>query len=155
MDVYQNLKDAGIILPPAPPLGGVYTPAREFGTNLCYVSGAGPNVEGKPQWAGKLGSTYTLEQGQEAARDAIKNALSVLHNNLGDLNKIKKFVKILAFVASADDFFRQPEVANGASQLLVDIFGEEIGRAARSAIGVNVLPGNIPFEIEFLVELTD
>ena len=81
------------------------------------------------------------------------NILSNLEKNIGDLNKIRRFVKILGFVASSSDFYLQAEVMNGASQLLLDIFDETVGLAARSAIGVNVLPNNMPVEVEVLVEL--
>ena len=94
----------------------------------------------------------TLEQGQQAARNCALNILAVLEAKLGDLDKIKKFVKMTAFVSSESTFTQQPQVANGASQLLVDIFGDA-GAAARSAIAVNVLPGDIAVEIEMLLEL--
>lgn len=81
------------------------------------------------------------------------NVLGVLHDKIGDLNKVKSAVKVLGFVASADDFYDHPKVINAGSQLLVDIFGEQIGKAARSAIGTNALPGNIPVEIEALFEI--
>lgn len=153
MDVYEKMMQLKLTLPVCPGLGGVYSQTKEFGSSLCYVSGAGPNVEGEISFSGKLGGEYTLEQGQEAARRAALNLLAVLHKNLGDLNRIKCFVKLLCFVASENDFYQQPEVANAASLLLIDIFGETDGLASRSAIGVNVLPGNIPFEIEAVLEL--
>lgn len=90
-------------------------------------------------------SFYTSEQGQVFARDAMLNVLSVLKAEIGDLDRIKNCVKILAFVASADDFYDQPAVANGATKLLGELFGEEIG--------MNVLPGNLPIEIEVIFEL--
>lgn len=102
---------------------------------------------------GRVGGELTLEQGQEMARRCALNILANLHHTLGDLNRIRRFVKVLAFVNSTDDFDRQPAVVNGASGLIRDIFGEEAGLPARSAIGVNVLPGNIPVEIEMLLEL--
>jgi enamine deaminase RidA (YjgF/YER057c/UK114 family) len=95
---------------------------------------------------------YTVEQGQEAARYCILNLLANLQAKIGDLNRIKRIVKMLCFVAGSDTFYAQPQVANGGSQLLIDIFGTEAGCCARSAIGVNALPGNIPVEIELLVE---
>jgi enamine deaminase RidA (YjgF/YER057c/UK114 family) len=152
-DVNKRIADAGIVIPEAPAPGGIYTPAMEFGDRFVYSSGCGPQVGGKPVHTGKLGFDLTLEQGQEAARACMLNVLSVVQKQLGDLGRIKRVVKILAFVASTDDFFSQPAVINPASQLLVDIFGEAAGKGARSAIGVNVLPGNIPVEIEVLFEL--
>jgi enamine deaminase RidA (YjgF/YER057c/UK114 family) len=152
-DVNEKMKELGIVLPEAPAPGGIYTPAREFGDRYVYSSGCGPQVNGVPVYTGKVGSDLTLEQGQEAARACMMNVLSVVKRQVGDLSCIKSVVKVLAFVASADDFYSQPSVVNGGSQLLVDIFGEEAGKGARSAIGVNVLPGNIPVEIEVLFEL--
>ena len=152
MDVYKRMKELGISLPEAPAKGGVYAPAKEFGQGLIYVSGCGPASGGRtPQ--GKLGAEVTVEQGQECARDAMLNVLAVLQAKIGDLNKVKNVVKILVFVAGTDAFTRQPQVANGGSQLLVDLFGEEIGAPTRSAIGVNALPGNIPVEIEAIFEM--
>ena len=150
VNVYEKLDKLGIQLPPAPAAGGIYTPVVDFGSNLLYCSGCGP---GDFNPLGKVGKDLTLEEAQEASRRCMLNLLSNLEAKIGDLNKIKKFVKVLAFVSSDDSFVQQPQGVNGGSQLLVDIFGEEIGKPARSAIGVNVLPGNIPVEIEVLVEL--
>ena len=153
MDIDKKLKELGFFLPPLPPLGGIYYQLREFGANMFYVSGCGPNIAGKQTFAGKIGDTYTLEQGQHTAQMATLNALAVMQEHLGDLARVKKIIKLLCFVASTNDFYDQPKVANGASQLLIDVFGEKIGKGARSAIGVNVLPDNIPFEIELVGEL--
>lgn len=153
MDVYARMKELGVDILPPTPKGGIYTPVMPFGDKLLYVSGTGDvNSDGKGS-EGKLGREFTLEQGQEIARKCAINIISNLHHAIGDLNRIKRFVKMLAFVASADDFYRQPQVVNGASALIRDIFGEEAGLPARSAIGVNVLPGNLPVEIEVLLEL--
>lgn len=151
MNVYDTLKRLGLELPPPPPKGGIYKPVKQVGS-LLYVSGQGPTHGGVPVLQGKLGQECSIEQGQEAACLCTLNALSVLQEHVGDLNKIKSLVKTLAFVASADNFNQQPVVANGASQLLQELFGEE-GVGARSAIGVNELPGNIPVEIEFIFEM--
>lgn len=151
MDVYQKLAELGLKLPTPPAKGGVYAPARQFGTGLVYVSGCGPSIGGVT-CQGKLGSEFTLEQGQTYARNCMLNVLAVLEANIGSLNKVKAAVKITTFVASANDFYDQPKVANGGSALLVALFGEEAGAPSRSAIGVNVLPGNIPVETEALFE---
>lgn len=153
MNVYAQLKALQIALPQKPPPGGIYDPAKEFGDRLVYLSGMGSDIEPGEKIKGRLGLEISLEQGQRAARNCILNALANLDGHLGDLNRIKRFVKVLAFVASGDGFYQQPQVVNGGSQLLVDLFGVEVGRPARSAIGVNVLPGNIPVEIEMLIEL--
>jgi len=153
MDINEKLAALNLSLPPAPGLGGRYSQVREFGGNFCYVSGCGPNISAGEQFFGKVGKEYTLQDGQRAAKMTTLNMLAVMEKNLGDLSRVKKIVKLLCFVASDNDFYQQPEVANAASELLVHVFGEEIGLGARSAIGVNVLPGNIPFELEALVEL--
>lgn len=153
MDVYMRMKDLGIELNDPPEKGGLYSPIVEFGDKLVYVSGNNCKINGVITNPGKVGAEVTLEQGQQAAKQCILNILSNLEKSLGDLNKIKRFVKILGFVASSNDFYLQAEVMNSASQLLLDIFGEKVGLAARSAIGVNVLPNNQPVEIEVLVEL--
>ena len=155
MKVETKLESLGFTLPEPPQRGGVYTPVREFGNGLLYASGFGPAIKGVTPVLGKLGQSVTLEQGQEVARCCTLNLLSALKAVAGDLDRVKRIVKLLVFVASDNDFYQQPQVANGASQLLVDIFGEEVGLAARSAIGVNVLPGNIPVEIEAVIELKD
>ena len=153
MCVYDKLKSLGITLPTAPPKGGVYVPVREFGNSLVYVSGNGPDINGEPYKRGKLGKELTLEEGKEAARLCALNILASLHSQIGDLNRIKSFVKVLGLVASTDEFFEQPQVMNGATELFEAVFGSEVGLAARSAIGTNVLPGNIPVEVELLLEL--
>jgi enamine deaminase RidA (YjgF/YER057c/UK114 family) len=153
MDIYKKLKHHNLEILPATPKGGIYTPVRLFGEKFLYLSGVGSLNRKDPDILGKVGCEVSLEEGQEAARRSMMNILSNLHHYLGDLNRIKSFVKLLVFVASDSDFHQQPQVANGASELLRDIFGEEIGLPARSAIGTNVLPNNIPVEIEVLLEL--
>ena len=156
MDVYARLNELGIELPPPPPPGGLYSPIKLFGTNMVYTSGVGPtDPTGAAVYSGKVGAELTLEQGQQAARLATINLLSVLHHQLGDLNRIKQIVKQLGFVACTADFCQQPAVMNGSTKLLMDVFGDPEGRPARSAIATNVLPGNIPVEIELLIELKD
>lgn len=151
-DIYEILKEKKIILPQPPPKGGIYTPVQEFGSNFLYCSGCGPDIGGST-FTGKLGKDLSVEQGQKAAYNCMLNLLANLHDKTGDLNKIKRFVKVLAFVNCTDDFNMQPMVINGGSALLADIFGEEAGFPARSAIGVNALPGGIACEIEVIVEL--
>lgn len=151
MNVYDRLKELDLVLPQMPPKGGIYKPVKQIG-NLLYVSGQGATEKGVPVITGKLGAQTTMEEGQQAGRICVMNALATLEDYLGDLNKIKSLVKILAFVASAPGFNSQPQVANGASQLLKDIWGED-GVGARSAIGVSELPGDISVEIEFIFEV--
>lgn len=147
MDVYEKLKELGLTLPEAPAKGGVYTPCKLTEDGYAYISGCGP-VIGGVQITGKLGQDVSVEDGQKYAQNCMLNVLAVLERKIGDLNRVADVVKILVFVASADDFYAQPQVANGASNLLVSLFGEDVGAPTRSAVGMNVLPGNIPVEIE-------
>ncbi|MDY3825563.1 MAG: RidA family protein [Lachnospiraceae bacterium] len=149
--IETKLKELGITLPTPPAKGGLYTPVMEFGDHLLYCSGCGPQVNGT-SIDGKLGKDLSVEQGQEAAYRCMLNLLANLNAKLGNLDRIKRFVKVLAFVNSTDDFVQQPQVVNGGSQLLLDLFGEERGLPARTAMGVNATPGNIAVEIEVLVE---
>ncbi len=151
MKINEKLQELNITLPAPPPKGGVYTPCIRFGENskLCYVSGCGPNMNGSTI-AGKLGAEFTIEEGQEYARACMLNVLSVLQDEIGDLNHVKQCVKLLVFVAGTSEFYSQPQVANHASSLLLEIIGHA---PSRSAIGTNALPGNIPVEIEAIFEL--
>ncbi len=151
MDIYGKLKELGYTLPTLPPKGGIYKPVRQVG-NLLYVSGQGATVNGVPEIVGKAGAERTIEEAQDAARLCALNALSTLEDYLGDLNQLKSLVKTLGFVASAPNFNMQPKVVDGASGLFRDLMGED-GIGARSAIGVNELPGNITVEIEFIFEI--
>lgn len=153
MCVYEKLAALGVELPNAPPKGGVYVPVKRFCEKLVYVSGSGPDLNGVAFKKGKLGRDLTLEEGKEAAKNCALNILATIHENIGDLNQIKSFVKVLAFVASDDEFYQQPQVVNGATEFFARVLGEEVGLGARSAIGTNVLPGNIAVEIELVLEL--
>lgn len=151
MNINEKLKELNITLPAPPAKGGLYTPCMRFGDGdrLCYVSGCGPNF-GDDIISGKLGSEFDVEEGQTYAKRSILNVLAVLQSEIGDLSKVKKVVKILTFVAGTNEFYQQPDVANGASQVLLEVFGHA---PSRSAIGTNALPGNIPVEIEAIFEL--
>ena len=151
-DVYEILKEKKIELPAPPPKGGIYTPVQEMGDKFLYCSGCSPAI-GDSNVIGKLGKDLTVEDGQRAAYQCMLNLLANLHDKTGDLNRIRRFVKVLAFVNSTDDFTEQPQVVNGGSQLLKELFGEEAGVPARTAIGTNALPGGIACEIEVLGEL--
>ena len=153
MSIEQRMNELGIVLPELPKASGIFSFYRDFGEKLVYISGCGPAINGKNLLLGKLGREITLEEGQEAAKNCILNALSILKQNLESLDQIKSFVKLLGFVACSDDFYHQTQVMNGASTLLASVFGRQIGVGARSAIGTNVLPGNIPVEIELILEL--
>ena len=151
MDIYEKMKELGVELPAAPAKGGLYSSCKKFGGNLFYVSGCGPVIDGPV--TGRLGKEVTVEQGQVYARACMLNVLAALEKAVGDLRRVKSAVKITTFVQSADDFHEQPAVANGGTQLLLELWGEEAGLPSRSAIGVNALPGHIPVETEALFEV--
>ncbi|KAB2332314.1 RidA family protein [Cytobacillus depressus] len=129
-----------------------YVSVRRSG-NLLYLSGAGPFVEGKAIYVGRVGREISLEEAYEAARISAVNLLSVIRAEVGSLDRIK-IVKLLGFVNSSEDFYNQPKVINGASDLLVELLGDN-GKHARSAIGTSVLPFNIPVEIEIIAEILE
>ena len=152
MDAYARLKELGLRLPEVPEPRGMFQPVTQVG-NLVYLSGQG-SYSGDTWVTGKAGAITTLEEAQQGAKLCMLNLLAVLEGYLGDLNRVKRPVKLLGFVNAAPDFTQQPAVINGASQLLLDLFGEN-GRHARSAIGVGSLPMNITCEIEAIFEITD
>jgi enamine deaminase RidA (YjgF/YER057c/UK114 family) len=146
-----RLKALGIALPPAPKPIASYVPAVRSG-NLVFLAGQGPVSGGKPTITGKVGREVSEEQGNKAARETILVALAALRAEIGSLDRVVRIVKVVGFVNSAPGFTRQPWVMNGASDLLVEIFGEA-GRHARTSVGVNELPLDIPVEIEMIVEI--
>lgn len=153
MKIENRLKELGIELRSLEAPVANYLPAKVFG-DCIYVSGCAPIKDGTALYQGKLGRDLTVEEGYQAAREAAINLISVLKFELGDLDRVTSIVKLLGFVASADDFFQQPAVINGASDLMVEVFGDA-GRHARAAIGVNAIPGNFPVEIEMIVQFRD
>ncbi len=150
----DKLAQLGVTLPDSPSPIANYVPAVRTG-NLLYLSGVGPAAkpDGKVP-AGKVGSDLTVEEGYEAARLVGINLLARLKAELGDLDRVTRVVKLLSMVNSAPDFTQPPAVANGCSDLLVEVFGEK-GRHARSAVGMAALPNDIPVEIEMIVEVED
>ena len=148
----ERLKELGIELPSVSPPLGSYVPARISG-NYIYVSGQLPLQEGKLMVTGKVGDEVSVEDASRAARmDAVK-AIADIKNQIGDLSKVQKIVKITGYVASAPGFYNQANVLNGASDLFFEVFGEE-GKHARAAVGVAGLPMNSPVEVAVLAELT-
>jgi enamine deaminase RidA (YjgF/YER057c/UK114 family) len=145
----DNLKKKNINLPAAASPVANYVPAVRVG-NLLFLSGAGP---GPNDPRGKVGKELTLDQGYQAARATGLNLLAATRAALGSLDKVKRIVKVLGMVNSAPGFIDQPKVINGFSDLRVEVFGETIGRHARSAVGMSELPFNIPVEIEMIVEV--
>ena len=151
--IEARLEELGLTLPESPSPMANYVSVQRTG-NLLFFSGAGPIKDGKPAITGTLGKELSVEEGYEAAKLTALNLLSVLKKTIGDLDKVKQIIKLLAFVASTNDFNKQPAVINGASDLLVEVFGDR-GRHARSAIAANVLPFSIPVEIEMIVEIEE
>ena len=151
MTAEARLEALGIKLPDAPAPLAAYVPAVRTG-NLLYVSGQGPMEGARILVKGKLGRDVSEEQGVEAARLAAINALAVIREMLGDLDKVARVVKLNGYVNCTDGFERQHIVMNGASELLVAVFGEK-GRHARAAVGTNALPMGIPVELEVVVEV--
>ena len=152
MSADARLEELGIQLPPAPKQLGVYKLMVQTG-NLAYLSGHGPFLDDGSLMTGRLGDDVSLEEGQNVARQVGLNLLATLKSELGSLDRVSRLVKSLALVNCTDDFFDQPAVVNGFSNLFAEVFGEEDGVGARSAMGTNSLPGNIPVEIEIIVEL--
>lgn len=151
--IEQRLQELGITLPASPEPRFTYIPCNQTG-NLIYLSGQDCRINGELMYEGKVGREVTIEQGQAAARQTIINCLAVMKGYLGDLDRVVKIVKMLGFVNSAPGFGDQPYVINGASDLLVAVFGEQ-GKHARSAIGTSDLPFHTPVEIELIVEVRD
>lgn len=151
MKIENKLRDMGLEVPePSSPVGN-YVGAVRTG-NLLFVSGHGPRRGGKFVSFGKVGRDLTVEQGYEAAKVVMLNSLGTVKRELGDLDRVKRVVKLLGMVNCTEEFNEHPEVINGASDLLVELYGES-GRHARSAVGMQSLPMNIPVEIEMVLEI--
>lgn len=153
-EIESRLENLGISLPAEPVPIANYVPGVRTG-NLLYLSGLGP--ASPPDGAtpsGKVGRDLTTEEGYEAARLTGINILARMKGELGDLDKVRRVVKLLGMVNSAPDFNQQPAVVNGCSDLLVEVFGDR-GRHARSAVGMASLPNDIPVEIEVIIEVED
>ena len=151
MLIESKLKDLGFSLPDPPKPVAAYLPAVRV-NDLLFLSGTTCYENGKILYKGRVGEEITLEQGYIAARQTALNLLSVIKAMLGDLDQVERVVKLNGYVNSAPDFDRQPEVINGASDLLEKLFGEK-GRHARTSIGVSSLPAHIPVEIELVIQV--
>jgi enamine deaminase RidA (YjgF/YER057c/UK114 family) len=149
MGVHERLKELGITLPE--PVQPIATYVRSYQTgNLLFISGTGPSASAKN---GKLGRDLTVEEGYEVARDVGLQIIATVNDALGgDLDRVKRVVKVLGMVNSMPEFADQPKVINGCSDLMVEVFGEA-GRHTRSAVGFVALPGNIAVEIEAMFEV--
>ncbi len=153
MKVEEKLKELGVTLPePAKPVAA-YVPFVRTG-NLIFISGQDCRVNGELKYKGKVGRDVTEEEAYDAARITAINLLAVLKSAVGDLDKVKRIVNLHGYVASAEGFVRQPFVINGASEFLVEVFGEK-GKHSRCALSCNELPFGTPVEIEMVVEVED
>ena len=152
MGYEDKLKELGLQLPQAPKPVATYVPAVRAG-DLLFLSGVLPMRNGELAFTGKLGRELTVPQGMDAAKIAVLNALAIAKQELGSLDRIARVVKVVGHVASAEGFTDQPQVLNGASDLLVSIFGEA-GRHARVAIGAAELPRRAAVEIEVILAVS-
>lgn len=150
MSYEARLKQLGIELPPPPKPVATYVPAVQVG-DLLFLSGVLPFRDGALALTGKLGRDLKVEQGYEAARIALLNALAIARNTLSTLDRVNRIVRVVGYVASAEGFVEQPAVVNGASDLLVQLF-DEAGKHARLAVGAAELPLNAPVELEMILQ---
>jgi enamine deaminase RidA (YjgF/YER057c/UK114 family) len=148
----ERLAELGLTVPDVVPPVAVYVPAVQTG-NLVYTAGQLPLRDGSLIATGKVGGEVTAEQAAECAQQCALNAIAAVKSVVGDLSRVTRVVKAVAFVASTPEFTGQPGVANGASELLGKVFGEA-GKHARSAVGVPVLPLDAPVEVELIVEVS-
>ena len=153
MSFEANLTALNVELPPAPKAMGLYKPAMITVGNLVYLSGHGPLSPDGTLQLGKVGQDVDQVVGNAAARQTGLAMLATLKAHLGSLDKIKRLVKTFGMVNCVDDFTQQPAVINGFSELMKEVFGEDCGVAARSAIGVNSLPAGMTVEVEAIFEL--
>jgi len=151
MSFEAKLTEMSIVVPEAPKPVAAYVPAVQVG-DIIYTSGQIPFVDGQIKYKGKLGKDVTIEQGYDAARVCVINALAAVKSLAGSLDNIEKIIKVVGFVNSAPGFTDQPKVINGASELLAEVFGEA-GAHARSAVGVAELPIDSAVEVELIVKL--
>jgi enamine deaminase RidA (YjgF/YER057c/UK114 family) len=149
--IEARLKELGLTLPVMPQPLASYVPTVQTG-NLLFISGQVTIKDGKREYVGKLGREFDAEQGYQAARICGLNLVAQMKAALGDLERVKRVVKLQGFVNAVPDFTEQPKVINGASDLLVEIFGDK-GRHARSAVGVGSLPMGVACEVEAIVEV--
>ncbi|MCZ2479040.1 RidA family protein [Aquirufa nivalisilvae] len=148
----ENFAALNLALPPAPSPLGVYKPGLQMG-ELYYVSGHGPVQTNGQLIIGRIGDTFTMEEGKQAAQQVGLTILATLKAQLGSLDRVKRVVKVLGMVNCTSDFERHPYIINGCSELFAQVWGEEMGIGVRSAVGMGTLPDNIPVEIEALFEL--
>ncbi|MES9536892.1 RidA family protein [Spirillospora sp. NPDC049024] len=147
----ERIRELGIELPEVVPPVASYVPTARTGS-LVYTAGQIPLVKGELGATGKVGAEVSAEEAARQARICALNAIAALKAEVGELSRVVRIVKVVGFVASAPDFTGQPQVINGASDLLAEVFGDA-GRHARSAVGVAVLPRDVPVEVELIAEV--
>lgn len=152
MNAEARLVELGLVLPPAPKPMGVYKPVVISG-NLAFVSGHGPLKPDRTVVTGRLGADMDVAAGKAAARTTGLTILSTLRAHLGNLDRVRRVIKVLGMVNCTPEFTSHPAVINGCSELFAEVFGSDLGVGARSAIGMNSLPGRIPVEIEAIFEV--
>jgi enamine deaminase RidA (YjgF/YER057c/UK114 family) len=153
MGPYERLSALGIVLPHPPPPVANFVPAVREG-NLLFLSGQGPIASGV-RHVGKVGASVGVDEAYQHARLTTINLLAVMHETLGSLSRVTRIVKVLGMVNATAEFAGHPRVIDGCSDLLVAVFGEQIGRHARSAVGMGSLPGQITVEIELVAAVSD
>jgi enamine deaminase RidA (YjgF/YER057c/UK114 family) len=151
MSVYDKLKELGITLPPVATPAAAYVPFVQTG-NLVFLSGHIAKKDGKP-WVGQLGKTMTTEEGKAAAHAIAIDLMGTLHAAVGDLNKVKRIVKLMSLVNSTSEFTEHHLVTNGASDLIGQVFGDKVGAHARAAYGVAQVPLGACVEIDMIAEV--
>ena len=152
MNPDTQLTALAITLPPAPPKGGVYK-SVVIVNNVAYVSGHGPYLADGDMIRGRVGADLNLEQGKAAARQTGLAILATLRQELGSLSRVKRVIKLLGMVNATPEFTEHPKVINGCSELFAQVWGDDCGISARSAVGMGSLPGNIAVEIEGIFEI--
>lgn len=153
MSIEKKLEELNIQIPNIPKPIASYVPYVRT-KNYVYISGQGPSVDGEEKYTGKVGKDITIEEGYEAAKICALNALAILKEAACGLDNVERMVSLQGYVNSGDDFYDQPAVIDGASELLIQIFGPK-GEHARCAVSTNSLPMNISVEIQLIAEIKD
>lgn len=151
MKVEQRLEELNIKLPNPPIPIASYVPYKIIG-EMLYISGQGPMIDGKLQYIGKVGRDVSFDEAYQSARLCGLNLIAIMKKALGDLDRVEQIVHLRGFVACTDDYTDQPRVINGASDLMIEVFGEA-GKHTRCALGTNSLPSAIPTEVEVIVKI--
>jgi enamine deaminase RidA (YjgF/YER057c/UK114 family) len=150
LNVYDRLKELNLKIPKVEPRF-MFVPGVQV-DNLLFISGQTPEIDGEMQFVGRLGKDIDVETGKKAAQLAALNCLGEIESVIGDLNQVQQIVRVIGYVRSAEGFGEQPLVINGASRLLIDIFGDK-GKHARAALGTSELPFGAPVELEMIVKV--